>query len=229
MLDASIESLLAGSGSTSRRTSRCSSAPIRAAGRALPGPSPVARPPEGANTLRALVNLFLRDGSGAAFLIAIENLQWADATTLALTGLLADELRAAKQISSQAGPKLFVLCTTRPRSSPLGRGRRVMPLQRLLPGRCGSDGESQRCRPEPPWIPGSSLGSHGEPEGVPLFVEELMRTLVGHGHGRPGRRRPPSRRAFATLLTARLDRSRRPRVTRPTSPPSSPGVRRTSC
>jgi len=85
---------------------------------------------------------------------------------------------------------------TRPEVIPPGASVRVEPLQRLLP----ADVEAMARASVPAGTaldPGLVARVSRRAEGVPLFVEELMRTPGRHGTG--GRApRPPSRRAFAT-------------------------------
>src|SRR6185503_16850749 len=79
-------------------------------------------------TLQALVEIVFRLADERATVLAIENLHWADPTTLELCSLLVQELRSARAIESEEGPRLLAVFTTRPELAPHWPAEDVTPL-----------------------------------------------------------------------------------------------------
>lgn len=120
-------------------------------------------------TIRLIIDLIQRNASGGAALMVVEDLQWADPTTRELLSRLIDELPTMRT---------FLVITARPEfDATFGGGtvQRVV-LSRLAP-------ESMQALVEqltghkllPQAVLASLLGAAG---GVPLFVEELVRSLL---------------------------------------------------
>ncbi len=153
-------------------------------------------------TLQALVALVCRRAERQPTLVVVENLHWADPTTLELLTLL---VRAQREPTPGAAPpRIFLVCTTRPEGIPPwpGSDATLLPLPRLRSGEVtallGARGTV---------VPAPLLARVlDRSEGVPLFVEELAR-LVGDGDAADtaaaGVAVPATLRE---LLTARLDR-----------------------
>ena len=162
-------------------------------------------------TLRALVSLLFKRAEERAMVLAIENLHWADPTTIELLTLLIQELRATRYVESEVGPKLYLVFTTRPDFMPGWSGEDVayLPLQRLV----RADVEEM--------VKAGLAGASGLPsvlleqvvqrtDGVPLFVEEVTRLMLESTRGGDGSAVAPTAAleipaSLRDLLTARLD------------------------
>ena len=163
-------------------------------------------------TLHALVNLVFKIAEERPIVLALENAHWADPTTLELLTQLIQDQRAAGYVTSEPGPRLYVVFTARPEFVPPWSGEdvAVMPLPRLM-----RDEVEQMMR--------AGLASGREvpvtlveqvarrAEGVPLFVEEITRLVLESTRAgtEPNISFPPSGVEIPTslrdLLTARLD------------------------
>ncbi len=120
-------------------------------------------------TIRLIIDVIQRSSSGGPVLMVVEDLQWADPTTRKLLSRLIDELPTMR---------VFLVMTARPEFDPTfggGAVQRVV-LNRLPP-------ESMQAMVEqltghkllPQAVLASVLGAAG---GVPLFVEELVRSML---------------------------------------------------
>ena len=129
-----------------------------------PGRSPLA---SRTATLRALELLLVADPARHPLLLVVEDLHWADPTTIELLG------RIAAAAAEPARPVRGDL----PRASSSRRGRRALHRARAAePGGRAGDGRA-----------GPDLSAA---DGVPLFVEELLKSLEdGEAAGRRARRR----------------------------------------
>jgi class 3 adenylate cyclase/predicted ATPase len=158
-------------------------------------------------TLQALVSLLLRRAARQPVLFVVEDLHWADPTTLELLGLLVDQ-----------GPlaRILALLTCRPEFAAPWTGRAHvthLTLSRLT-HRQAAEMVAQVAGEKP--LPGEVRTQIVErTDGVPLFVEELTRMVLESGLLRATEERfeldgpLPSLAIPATLhdsLLARLDR-----------------------
>jgi TOMM system kinase/cyclase fusion protein len=161
-------------------------------------------------TLDALVGLFFGLAAERAIVLVVENLHWADPTTLDLLTQLTQELRACRLGDPAGAPMIALVVTTRPEFSPAWSGEdfSFLPLQRLS-------------SPEVEELVRVGRGGHAPPsqslvaavveraEGIPLFAEELAR-LVFERADDPAALPTASRQqripaSLRDLLTARLD------------------------
>ncbi len=159
-------------------------------------------------TLRALLLLLRRRTQGGPFMLVVENLHWADPTTLELVQRIIEEYTAAGS-PSDAGASL-ILCTTRPDGVPTlsGGGAEHVVLHRLSDGHIESIVRSGT--PETGIMPAVMARIVERAEGNPLFAEELT-TLLSDPTGSAASDTPgwpasvvvPS--SVHELLTARLD------------------------
>jgi len=151
-------------------------------------------------TLRSLLQLLCRMAEREPLLLVVENLHWADPTTLELAQLVAREIE-----STAGGMRLLVAFTARPEgiprwSSTLG----FVALQRLAAA------DVQRMVAERVALePSDDLVEQvvERSDGVPLFVEEIARLLADAGaHRAPGGAAAGVPNSVRDLLTTRLDR-----------------------
>ncbi len=146
-----------------------------------PGFTPRALSPERKKelTLAAIVELLLRMARAQPLVFAVEDLHWADPTTLELLALLLGEVRAAQTGASTDAPKVLVLLTARPDfATPWpATHASVMSLDRF-------DRASIDALARAELSPGAALPSAvldhivARTDGVPLFVEELARAIA---------------------------------------------------
>lgn len=123
--------------------------------------------------LEGLTDLFLHETTRHSVLLVIEDLHWADASTLEWLTLFKEQL---------SGQPIFVLCTARPDFHPewqAGPGTSQFNLQRLsaeeMAGICLHQTEGKN-------LPKEVLAQiAGKTEGVPLFVEELTKMILESG------------------------------------------------
>ena len=162
-------------------------------------------------TLATLLSLFMRMAQERPIVLAVEDLQWADPTTVELLGQILQELRTAQLVTAEAAPRLCVVLTARPEFSPPWSLEDVLLIQ---PPRLGRDDVERMVTAE--LAAGDSLPATllervvQHADGVPLFVEEVVCMLVESGALRDldeladglGLQIPSGLR---DLLTARLD------------------------
>ena len=163
-------------------------------------------------TFATLLSLFFKMAQERPMVLAIEDLHWADPTTVELVGQIVHELGASGIVSSEPAPCLCIVLTTRPEFSP------PWPLEgvsQIHPSRLGRDEVEQMIAAElasRPALPRSVIDQvvrHAD--GVPLFVEEVIRMLVESGalrevddlEGEGFELEIP--KGLRDLLTARLD------------------------
>ena len=121
-------------------------------------------------TLEALIELLLQASAERPTLLCVEDLHWADPSTLDLLAALGDRL---------AGRKLLVLLSHRPEFSPpwpAGPLETELSLQRLASG----DVERLIATMAAPGALSAETTTQivGRADGVPLFVEELTRMVL---------------------------------------------------
>lgn len=144
--------------------------------------------------LEALVTILARAVEGRARVVLVEDVHWADPTTLELLGRLLD---------TQGDPPPFLLCTARPEFDVPWKSPQVtrMNLDRLSL----EDGKSLARQA---WVGPNApneetLSTIAErADGIPLFVEELTRMLAEQGGSTELRSIPATLRS---LLAGRLD------------------------
>jgi TOMM system kinase/cyclase fusion protein len=160
-------------------------------------------------TLEALVNWILKEAERQPVRLDLEDLHWVDPSTGEFLTLLLDQVPTAR---------LLVLLTFRPEFRPPWAMRSHMTqltLRRLAPKQAGEMVEKVTGgKALPPWVVQQVLA---KTDGVPLFVEEMTKTVLEsmasvESIGSAGARNHPSLQALtipATLqdsLMARLDR-----------------------
>ncbi len=130
-------------------------------------------------TLTAVASLLLRMAGTQPLVLVVEDVHWADPTTLELLTLLVEEMRAARVADPAERPRLGLLMTARPEFSPpwtLGDAAALV-LDRLDRGAVETliGNELGREVAVPP-----ALIDHivTRTDGVPLFVEEVSRVLA---------------------------------------------------
>ena len=158
-------------------------------------------------TLGALVSLLLRMGEKHPLVFVVEDLHWADPTTVELLSLLVDELRAAP-----VAARLCVVLTARPEFAVPWN---VADVTTIAPPRLTRAGVGAMVQAQ---ITGTAPVSDvidniaQRTDGIPLFVEEMTHLLFESG-ALAGVPQGGERGAWATaipgtlreLLTARLD------------------------
>jgi TOMM system kinase/cyclase fusion protein len=163
-------------------------------------------------TLEALVTLLVRMAADRPVVFALEDLHWADPTTLELATLLVREAQSAEVLET-GGSCLCTIFTARPALTPMWSTEDVahIPLSRL--------GREEVAEMVSAGLAGGAAVAQAvldriirHADGVPLFVEEVTRMLLEssaaseHGGQRAiddvGLEIPSSLRA---LLAARLD------------------------
>jgi TOMM system kinase/cyclase fusion protein len=163
-------------------------------------------------TLATLLSLFLKMAQERPVVLAIEDLHWADPTTLELVGQIVNELGTAGMVATEPAARLCVVLTTRPEFSapwPLEGVTQIQPsrlgredVERMIAGELAT-------RPALSRTVVDQVVRHAD--GVPLFVEEVIRMLVESGAlreadelaGEAADLEIPS--GLRDLLTARLD------------------------
>jgi TOMM system kinase/cyclase fusion protein len=166
-------------------------------------------------TLHALLTLLLWASEARPLVVVIEDLQWADPTTLEAITALVQELRANAVAGVPAPTRLCLLLTARQEFDPPWSGDDVTTIQlvRLDAREVGTMVTDALVHARP--LPDAVLDEIvRRADGVPLFVEEVTRTLVEAAAAEAGT--PSSARSGASsfaipsglrdLLTARLDR-----------------------
>ena len=126
-----------------------------------------------ARTLNALVELMSNLAQKEPVLLWVEDAHWIDPTTQELIAMLADRLRDAR---------LLTLVTTRPESLPdLGKPAHLttLTLNRLGQRQCAALIDAVALgKPLPPEVQAEIIR---KTDGVPLFVEELTKTVLQSG------------------------------------------------
>ncbi len=129
-------------------------------------------------TLAAIVHLVLQMARTQPLVFAIEDLHWADPTTLELLTSLLRELRAAQIVPSPDGPRVYVLLTARPEFAPPWPSAfaTAVSLDRL--DRDAVNALARAALASDAALPNAVLDHIvARTDGVPLFVEELVRAL----------------------------------------------------
>ncbi|MDX2169760.1 MAG: TOMM system kinase/cyclase fusion protein [Deltaproteobacteria bacterium] len=174
----------------------------------LPGDvPPPALPPERRKeaTLAALVTLVFRMAADRPLVFAMEDLHWADPTSLEAVQMLIDELRAPDAGAAADAPQLCVVLTARPQFSPTWPidNTLLLPLPHLT---------SQQVEE----MVAANVSDHDalpravidevvtRSDGIPLFVEEVTRVLL-ESDGAGGDSGPAVPATLRDLITARLD------------------------
>lgn len=143
--------------------------------------------------ISTLADWLLRTARRWPTLLAVEDLQWADPSSVEMLGRLAEQ-------GPQAG--LLLIYTARRADDapwPLGPTHSRIELDRLAPG------DVRRLVSEAtPALPAQLVESLvGRSGGVPLFAEELARLMAARGEGEAEREVPAT---LSDLLMERLDR-----------------------
>jgi predicted ATPase len=164
-------------------------------------------------TLNALLALLLKMAEQRPLVFVLEDLHWADPTTLELTGLLLQEVRTAQVLGTYPAPRLCLLFTARPEFDPPWSTDRVAIIQPAPLDRHEVEEMITVGLARGQSVPAAVVEAIVErADGIPLFVEEVTRVLIESGaFGKNGDRRTadsiplqiPS--SLRDLLTARLD------------------------
>ncbi|WP_257462917.1 TOMM system kinase/cyclase fusion protein [Archangium lipolyticum] len=119
----------------------------------------------------AILSLFFEIAEKAPVTLVIEDLHWADSSTLELLGQFLAEVGSAR---------VLALFTTRPELTPPWLAT-VFPLQLGRLGRAEVDHLALQLTHNRPLPPEVLEQLSNRTDGVPLFVEELLRTLTESG------------------------------------------------
>ena len=164
-------------------------------------------------TLQALLSLLLAMAAAGPRVLVVEDLHWADPTTLELTGLLLQELRTARALGTQGAPRLCLILTARPDfalpwSTDDASIMQLAPLDRREVEEMITTGLAHGQSVPPAVV--EAIIEHAD--GIPLFVEEVTRALTESRalstRGAPGAADPTSLQipsSLRDLLAARLD------------------------
>lgn len=164
-------------------------------------------------THSAIVTLLIAMSEECPVLLLVEDLHWADPTTLELLGQLVYEAPSAA---------LCLLLTARPEFTPAFPTTSVLQLHLNRLDRAQIDALATRAAGNKRLPPAVLERVASRTEGVPLFVEELTRMMIESGTLVEHADRWELQRAFSeleipttlrALLTARLDRLGRARET----------------
>jgi class 3 adenylate cyclase/tetratricopeptide (TPR) repeat protein len=163
-------------------------------------------------TLNVLLSLLLRMAEQRPLVFVLEDLHWADPTTLELAGLLLQEVRAAQTLGMQPAQRFCFVYTARPEFEPPWSTDRVAVIQLAPLGRQEVEAMITAGLARGQSLPTALVDAIVErADGIPLFVEEVTRVLIESGaRFENGDRRTaevplqiPS--SLRDLLTARLD------------------------
>ena len=182
---------------------------------ALLGRQPRPRSPPRSSAHREVVlSYVLAHAERGPVLVVIEDLHWADPSTLELAGELLDAIAEAR---------VLLVATLRPVLRCRGGRAATCQPARARPVHAPPRPRRWSAHVAPAPLPAASCRrSSSAASGVPLFIEELARAAAGGGTAIP-----------ATLhdsLMARLDRlGPRPRGGRPARRADRPRVRRATC
>src|SRR5437867_1882957 len=133
-------------------------------------------------TLSAIVTLLLRMAEERPLVFVMEDLHWADLTTLELVELLVHEVQVAEVESTESGPRICVVLTARPTFTPTWpiEGSLLVPLSRLT--RQEIEAIVLAGLAQSQTVGRDLLDRVVETsDGVPLFVEEVTRVLLEAG------------------------------------------------
>jgi class 3 adenylate cyclase/tetratricopeptide (TPR) repeat protein len=163
-------------------------------------------------TLNALVTLLFKMADTSPQVLAIEDLHWADPTTLELASLIVQEVHAAEALQGHPGCHLCVVFTARPEfDAPWSTVDTVM----IQPPRLAREEVEAMINAGLSHERSLSKATIEEiirrADGIPLFVEEVTRVLLEGGAPKSdaaelaGRLVPTIPSTLRDLLTARLD------------------------
>ena len=154
-------------------------------------------------TLRSLLQLVCRMAAQQPLLLVVENLQWVDPTTQELAHMVVQEIQ-----SSPGSMHLLVVFTTRPEGIPRWTSDLTyVALQRLQP----ADVQRMVAEQLPAGVSDDLVEQVVQrSDGVPLFVEEIVRLLAGAPMGAEEPHLGPADSlgvpgSLRDLLTTRLD------------------------
>jgi len=178
--------------------------------RAAPSPAPLGPEEERLRLVAAASDFLIAASGGAPFVIAVEDLNWADEASCELLRVLGRSL-------THSGGRVLIVATYRDdelsRTSPLFEllvdGREEGYLAELsLRGLSPADTEelvrSMLGTEKPPTALARRV--HDETRGNPFFIEELMTLLVDEGVITPGRGGPPADSDLEVLEVPRRTR-----------------------
>jgi TOMM system kinase/cyclase fusion protein len=170
-----------------------------------PGPAVLAMSPERVRDLtsQALLALIQRMAKAGPRVLAIEDLHWADPTTLEFLRVLVEELRSA---TVEDAPRLFLIGTARTEFTPPWGAGEVTTVSVPRLSRSGIARLVRASMPNAVAVSDEVLAQIAtRTEGVPLFVEELTRTLAETGPEGVSEWQVAIPGTLRELLGARLD------------------------
>ncbi|MBI3784375.1 MAG: TOMM system kinase/cyclase fusion protein, partial [Deltaproteobacteria bacterium] len=162
-------------------------------------------------TFQALGRLLFQMAGDRPTIFSVENLHWADPTTIEFLGFLIQEVCATRYAASEPGPRLLLLLTTRSEFAIPWSSDDVTLMQ--LPRLSVADVQRmvQASLTDEIQVSDSTIAQVIQrAEGVPLFVEEISRLLLESRQGGPATISLPGQAveipaSLRDLLTARLD------------------------
>jgi TOMM system kinase/cyclase fusion protein len=211
-IDEPVESLLSRYGFDLAETLPLFQALLSQLGIEHPASLPYSRERQKELTLNALVTLLFKLADARPRVLAIEDLHWADPTTLELANLIVQEVRAAEVLDGHPSCHLCVVFTARPEfDAPWPTVDTVM----IQPPRLGREEVEAMINAGLSHERSLSKATVDEiirrADGIPLFVEEVTHVLLEGGMpksdaaGLTGRLAPTIPSTLRDLLTARLD------------------------
>ena len=174
-------------------------------------PLQVSRERQSDLTLAAILRLLTNMAAAQPVALIVEDLHWADPTTLELLGRLVQEVKAAQLIGEESGPRLLAVFTARSEFEPPWSTLLTADLPRLSGSQVGEmiDAILGTKGTLPELLLGQVIS---RADGVPFFVEEVTRALIeGGALAEQGGADSEAPRSFEIpsslrgLLTARLD------------------------
>src|SRR5438094_2061286 len=133
-------------------------------------------------TLNAILALLLRLSHALPRALVLEDMQWADPTSLELATMLVQESCAAEAVAGDRPPRLLIVFTARTEFEQPWPAADVSVVQPSRLSRSGIEEMVQAALSSGRPLPGALLDvvvKHAD--GVPLFVEEVTRVLLESG------------------------------------------------
>jgi TOMM system kinase/cyclase fusion protein len=133
-------------------------------------------------TLNALLSLLLRMAEAQPLAFVLEDLQWADPTTIELVNLLVRELRTLQAVRSPEAPRLCAILTARPDFNPPWPVGELAMLQLTRLSERDVEEMIRAGLAQAGSVPKAVVDEVvRRTDGIPLFVEEVTRVLAESG------------------------------------------------
>src|SRR5436309_1396389 len=133
-------------------------------------------------TLNAILALLLRLSHALPRALVLEDMQWADPTSLELATMLVQESCAAEAVAGDRPPRLLIVFTARTEFEQPWPAADVSVVQPSRLSRSGIEEMVQAALSSGRPLPGALLDVVvKQADGVPLFVEEVTRVLLESG------------------------------------------------